>query len=390
MKKPDKSFYFILAIFIICILSVLTFLILLDSDKVSEIQQNQGLAKVLITVSDDSQLVFTQGIIFDTNFKNMLVVDVPLNISTHLSFENKYGAISQFYDTGRLKDYRNQVKSLLSVDYDFYINYELEDLSEIVDLVGGLKLVILDPIDDRTSEDIYLIPSGDIVLDGYKASKFVKYEGFDDYSEASKRRYDFIVSFFQHGGRNSELLHKSGFLKKSWKKIDTNLSYDSYYSFWSMMSGLDLNKIGFRKILGESITIDNQSLIMPHHNGELIRSSINQFIEAAKDEDNLNFGGKTIVLEILNGTMVNNLAFNTSQIYRSFGIYEIDSVSNADNFNYEQTVVILRNGPLENAKKVAEVIGCSLIEETPYDDIYKQNIDVTIILGKNFDGKFCR
>lgn len=388
MKKPNKSFYFIISIFLVCIIIVVTFLVLLDSNKVLELNERKELITTLVTVSEDDELVFTQAVLFDTYGKNILVVDVPLNISVYLPFEKKYGALNSFYNTKRQKEYREQVQKILGLEFEFYLDFELEQIAQLVDLTGGVNIVVLDPIDDRTGEDVYLIPPGDISLDGFKAEKFLKYEGFDDYSEASRRRYDFAVSFIKSMSAESAKLDKAGYLKKSWKHINTNFSYDSFVSYWALMDSLNFDRIGFRKILGEKITIENEVLINPHRNGELIKASIKQFVDSLADSDNI-FAGETIVLEILNGTKINNLAFNTSQIYRSFGIYEVDSVANAESFNYEKTKIILRNGPVEYAKKVADIIGCKVIEEKPYDDVFKQNIHVTIILGTNFNGKTC-
>ncbi|MFP4563680.1 MAG: LytR C-terminal domain-containing protein [Spirochaetia bacterium] len=102
-----------------------------------------------------------------------------------------------------------------------------------------------------------------------------------------------------------------------------------------------------------------------------------------------------ISVEILNGTNRNGLASRTAQLFKSFG-YEVVHVANAESFDYEATLVLDRSGNINKAQKVANIITCkhvnTVLEEIPEEAETEPDkiVDVTIILGKDFDGRYCK
>jgi hypothetical protein len=96
----------------------------------------------------------------------------------------------------------------------------------------------------------------------------------------------------------------------------------------------------------------------------------------------------TVAIEVMNGTSVGGLARRAANVFQSFG-YDVVSVANADNSDYQKTVVLDRKGRLEVAQRVADLISCqrvySRLEETG-----DMTVDVTIILGTDFDGRYCK
>jgi hypothetical protein len=52
-------------------------------------------------------------------------------------------------------------------------------------------------------------------------------------------------------------------------------------------------------------------------------------------------------------------------------------------------VVLDRKGRLDVAKKVADLIRCTRIYSKP-DPLMDQAVDVTVILGKDFDGRYVK
>jgi hypothetical protein len=100
------------------------------------------------------------------------------------------------------------------------------------------------------------------------------------------------------------------------------------------------------------------------------------------------------VLDIQNGTTVQGLAHNTAVLFQNAS-YDILSTSNADRTDYEKTVIIDHIGSKEIAKMVGDFIHCTNIQEEevkPADagTDATANVDFTIILGKDFDGRYVR
>jgi hypothetical protein len=90
-----------------------------------------------------------------------------------------------------------------------------------------------------------------------------------------------------------------------------------------------------------------------------------------------------IQIEVLNGAGIPGLATRFTSSLRSYG-FDVVETGNFDHFNVTNTLVISRNGEMENARRVARAIGVSdqyiLREESP--DFY---LDVTLVIGSDFE-----
>lgn len=90
-----------------------------------------------------------------------------------------------------------------------------------------------------------------------------------------------------------------------------------------------------------------------------------------------------IQMEVLNGVGISGLANQFTGTLRQFG-FDVVETGNFDHFDVPNTLVISRNGQVENAKRVAHAIGIDerfiLREESP--EFY---LDVTLIIGNDFE-----
>lgn len=90
-----------------------------------------------------------------------------------------------------------------------------------------------------------------------------------------------------------------------------------------------------------------------------------------------------IQMEVLNGAGIPGLATRYTSSLRQFG-FDVVETGNFDHFNVINSMVISRNGEMENARRVARAIGISeqfiLREESP--DFY---LDVTLVIGADFE-----
>ena len=94
--------------------------------------------------------------------------------------------------------------------------------------------------------------------------------------------------------------------------------------------------------------------------------------------------GANINIEILNGTSVGGLANRTSMTYRSYG-YNVTAVGNADSGDVEETFIIGHKNDISIIERVAGVIKCRNISTENGTEG-----SITIILGKDFDGRQCK
>ena len=106
------------------------------------------------------------------------------------------------------------------------------------------------------------------------------------------------------------------------------------------------------------------------------------------------YASRVYVLEIKNGTTVQGLAHNTSILFQNAS-YDVLSAMNADSNDYEKTVIIDHIGNKEIAAMVGDFIHCTNIVEEEVDLSNTESetaadVDFTIILGKDFDGRYVR
>jgi len=92
-----------------------------------------------------------------------------------------------------------------------------------------------------------------------------------------------------------------------------------------------------------------------------------------------------IEVEILNGNGIPGLAAKTADFLRSKRIDVVRS-ENADHFNHEKTMLILRNENYDGLKYIATAMGLSpqdhsRIRIEPNENL---DVDVTLILGKDY------
>jgi hypothetical protein len=92
-----------------------------------------------------------------------------------------------------------------------------------------------------------------------------------------------------------------------------------------------------------------------------------------------------IEVEILNGGGVPGVAGKITNYLRSQQMDVVRS-ENADHYNYDQTILILRNENSDGLKKIAKSFGIDIDDETrikhiPDDQL---NVDITVIIGSDF------
>ena len=101
---------------------------------------------------------------------------------------------------------------------------------------------------------------------------------------------------------------------------------------------------------------------------------------------------RVYVLEIQNGTTTQGLARNTAILFQNAS-YDVLSPVNAPRNDYDETVIIDHIGNMDVAKIIGEFIRCTNIREaTPEEEAESSSLDAgvdfTIILGKDFDGRY--
>ncbi len=362
-------------------------------DKFENLIQKDEPAAFLLVISEEDTILYSDIFLYQDSTGKGALVDIPPNTGSLLKDQSRIAAIESLYNSQAPSAYMRKIEEISGIEFDYYLVFSLKELEDMVDLIGGVETFIANPVENVESGVTVLLPSGSFVMDGSKASVFIKY---GDSGETDTERISRGQSFFQnllHGiGLNEEMLKHEDARKVFAEKVGTDLSSRGILSFAAAMKRLDAENMVLLRLRGTERTVDDQELIFPHSEGRLLRETLNQTINSLKSENLLSEDDLRVAIEIRNGTAVNGLAGRTSQLYQSFG-YDVARVGNAEG-TLEKTVIIDRLGDPQTAKRIAEVIQCRNIQiQTDYveiDEGFEDPMDIIIILGKDFDGRYCK
>ncbi len=394
-KKIDKAVVFVVLIVLVVVLTAVFVYTSLKKDKITAAVENGETLKVLLMIKEGKTLLYTELFIYDTGTHKGALFDIPGNVGSIISQVNKMDRIDTLFSDQKPEPYIDKVASILGTDIPYYIIVDTADFTGIVDLFEGIKLFIPNPVETVNENEITLLPSGNVVLDGEKALLFMQYrEKGEDSVESISRRQKTIQALLVKVGEKNAFLKDGKLRSVLYSLIDSNLSKTAVVSLLNEIKQLDTERIVFQRVLGSRRTIGDKTLLFPHYEGKLLRETVAQTLDSLSNEDALSSDSLQMSMDILNGTDQNGLARRTSEVFKSFG-FDILKLGNYTDKNLEKTMVVSRSLDTRAAEKAAEIINCKNITYSDSLDITDETIlndsaDVIVILGKDFDGRYCK
>ena len=261
---------------------------------------------------------------------------------------------------------------------------------KIVDLMGGVDVFIPNPVDLTQDGKRILLPSGSVTLDGDKALDFITYQDPLESDAEQDRPAAEVPPGPAEGPRGEQRRSfSSGAPFRMLRSLlRTNLPPRALGSFVTEMGRFDSERMVLQRVLGTTRSVDGRDLLFPHQEGELFKQAVKQTLAANASNEFIPPDSLSITVEVLNGTKTAGLANRARDLFQSYDL-EVMAPNNADNDQYLNTVVLDRKGNLDNARKVAEILHCARIFSKP-DPQMDQAVDVTVILGKDFDGRYVK
>jgi polyisoprenyl-teichoic acid--peptidoglycan teichoic acid transferase len=384
----DKSS--VLLIVIVGILAaMLAFLFVsLRSDAVDLAMKSDRILDVAVIVEKEGKPVSTQLFLFYPSNGRGALLDVPGETGLIIKTLNRVDRIDVLYDRRRPRAYVDEIAGLLATSVPYWIILDEKGLASAVDLLEGLELFVPSPVDlpgpPRAS-----LPSGALVLDGDKASQFAFYKDPEETdADGIARRQKLFQSLVRRIGEKSDWIARPDVFPAFKRSLRTNLGDDSLRGLFTELSKIDADRLVLQKVTGIYRDVDGKRLLFPHYDGELVQDIVKQTLNALANSGSSSPADKIFTIEILNGTPTKGLAKKAAEIFQSFG-YDVLSVDNAEREDYDKTQVIDRFSNLEASKSIAGVIRCQSTSQQPAAAQDAAAADFTIILGKDFNGRYC-
>lgn len=385
--KIDNSSSLLFLIIGILAAVLVFFLVSLRSDAVDQAIKADRILNLAVVIEKDGKPASTEVFFFYPSNGRGALLDLPGETGLILKSLNRVDRIDVLYDRRRPRAYIDEVSGLLDASIPFWIVIDERGLSSAVDLLEGLEMFVPAKI-DLPGPPPTALPSGAIVLDGDKTAQFAFYKDPDESdADTMARRQKLFQSLVRRLGEKSAWIIRPEVFAAFKKDMRTNLNDESLKRLLSELSKLDADRLVLQRVTGVYRNVDEKRLLFPHYDGELVRDIVKQTLNALANSGSSSPADKIFTIEILNGTPTKGLAKKAAEIFQSFG-YDVLSVDNADREDYGKTLVLDRFSNGEAAKNIASVIRCSSASQQAVAE-GEAAADFTIILGKDFNGRYC-
>ena len=359
------------------------------TDVVSDMVDADNQIPVLVTVEGTEGELVTQAFFYQPGTDRGALFDVPSHTGVVVRNLNRIDAIEEVYSVQGVDQYREEVSALIGVPMQFHLAMSLDGFSALVDMVEGLPLFVTEVPNDEPG--VPRIPSGDVLLDGAKAAQYFSYsaEGERERERIARHQKTVLALFDRLGEYHTDLASPVA-TRILDQHVVTNIEPAALISLFSELESFETGRMITRQVEGVSRNVEIEdevvTLLFPHQEGRWLRESVRQVVTNLSSEESIRDENIVIRLEILNGTSVVGLAARTAERYRNFG-FDVVSVGNAERDDTENTVVINRSGNELFASRTADIIRAQQIRE---EQNPQSPVDVTIVLGRDFDGRYVR
>lgn len=390
-QAPDKSTILLLLIFFIMAAFLVYLFLTMKIDDFKEMVHNKKLISILIVIEDEEQEKpeLTEVFYYHPRTKKGALLNIPQETGALIQSLNRVDRIASLYNHLAPEAYLKEIEKLTGIAPDFYLFFTKKELVSLVDFVEGIDIFLANPIDWTNQEERVLIPSGSVNLDGDKTRDFLHYKvNGESVEDKVKREHEVIQALLVQMSRKYNSLFEDGFIKYIFPGIMTPFDEKSFRSFLAELSFLEKDRIVLQQVLGTRRLVDSKILYFPHYEGKLLKETVKQMEESLSSFDIRKDEELVVSIEIQNGTSRNGLAGRTAQIFKGYG-YDIASVKNADSKDYDNTVILDKKGDPGAAQRVANLINCHKIHSS-IDKNRDETIDIIVILGKDFDGRYVK
>lgn len=388
-RRSDRSIILLVLIVLIVAAAVVYASLGLRVDPVTDALKKGQPLNTLLVVSSGEKALFFEVFLYNPTTRKGTLYHVPAHVGGVIESLAKVDGLDALYRRGSTAALQQKIESLLGVRLHCVLEVSTADAGRLVDLAGGLELFIPNPVDATLEGRRVLLPSGSVTLDGDKALDYLWYaDPLESEVDRVGREQKFVQALLKALGRSRALLVHRGPFRLARGLLHAAAPPRALSALFAELARCDFERVMLSRVLGTTRAVDGRDLLFPHQDGELLRAAVQQAVAANEKAEFVPPEDLTVTVQVLNGTDTPGLANRAREVFRSYDL-DVLPPGNADKDSYARTVVYDRKGRLEEAKKVADLIRCTRVQSL-VDPQGDPSVDVTVILGKDFDGRFCK
>lgn len=313
--------------------------------------------------------IIVASVNLDTNSIGLLFIprDTRVQVNGHgydrINASHAYGGISLLKET---------VEDFLNIKLDYYLETDFQGFAEIIDQIGGLDIHIDKPLHyvDKAGGLYIDLPAGNVHLNGKKALQYVRYRGTRGDIGRVQRQQKFVQALMKKAVSSQVIFNLPGIYKEVMDSLNTNIPIKDITPFVKLAKNADLSNMKTEMVPGRPEYINGASYWIPEK--ESLQIMVNNLIRSKEYIQNDQY-----YVTILNGNGVSGVAGEVGEELEKYG-FNIEKIANADNFNYQDTIIYYQDGNKKVANGLKEILGGQIQKSEEIEQ------DFQVILGQNF------
>ena len=203
----DYGFIFIILIVLVIIVTTVVVAVRVRSDEIERFTNAGEEYRTMLVIHEEGRPLLTNVFFLNPSSSRGALFDIPGNTGTLIPSLQQVDRIDMAFDPTDPEEYMDLVSSLLGVEVHFRIILDAEGLRTMVDLVEGVEVFVPEGLQSVGEETQFLIPAGDVLLDGDKALAFLRYEDPEETTtEEVGRRHNLLQGLFRKMGEQRDYL----------------------------------------------------------------------------------------------------------------------------------------------------------------------------------------
>lgn len=311
----------------------------------------------VLFIDDNNELYGAYvGIISSLN-NRIGLIGLPRNIALWENRDSAPTVMEELYRNGRESAVFRAIENSLDKKITYRIAIDNNQISDIIDLMGGVKMYIEEPINYKDEEKGYELSFdiGEWMFTGKKVISYLHYlnmKGYEDI-ETLYRLEDIIINSmiaFIQSPQLRNIIHSKDMVNAMSSKIKSNLRPPDMKAFMNILANSNERTLVIENI---DARLDDNGVLTPIFDGSAFIKQMDDltlYVELKTQKSELS--NEDVSLTVLNATTVAGLAdrINIRMRYRGFAAGEYGNFGT----NLNESVVLVRDGQIEKAFMVAD------------------------------------
>ncbi|HHX10705.1 MAG TPA: LCP family protein [Firmicutes bacterium] len=316
----------------------------------------------------------------DTETKDVGVLSIPRDTRVFIPKVNDLEKAGHAHAYGGPELVVQTLEDFLDVEIHRYVRIDFEGFKKVIDILGGVDIDVPPGMDyEDPDQDLYIhLKPGPQTLYGEDALKFVRFREYVDGDIGRIRaQQQFLNALADKVLRISTVTKLPSMISEMLPYVLTDMSNEDMMYLASVGLGAKLDEVKWAILPGGAGYIGDVSYWLV--DSEKAAQVIDEIIRGIDRERN-----SEVRVAVQNGCGVPGAADYIASILRSYG-FNVVSVGNADNFDYDETKVLAPKAKQDVQTELLKSMRVAGIESKGYtSDQVPEEYDVLVIIGKDF------